>query len=569
MSRWRVSWKGCICTCSLVFLLAVSSDAWAYRVMGIEEPGDLSSELGWRDVLAAIQRNLKQLGYYKGPIVGRYGDATRKAVDRYRRRNGIIDKETIWPAVLIHMQVLGEAIQVQKSLKAARVRQIGVAKTQLLKHTAARDLLASTMRKESADPTHDPSICFAAPTLRCLLDEALESIRGVTRDRYRNWALQNLIVVFAAAGMVEPMKDAIRRLTDARLVLVALREAVAAMVAVGRMEDAEETLELMPDGGDRIRALLVIARGWSRQGDRSKASEVLARAGIELANIGDVGRESILKADIAVIYAKTGNIERARALLSGLATGNTQNEKRQGADKVSAIVSAYVELGDLDRALVILREASSDSNPRKGRIAVTTAYAAKGEIKAALKVAKEIVSPRYRAVALCNAARKFAERGDIESARTALTSAETSVPAIDGEFASDFAWSCLAEAYDLIGDNPNALKSLGHVEGTDLKARSFWRMWAARYATGQINDVEGLKSQAIEATKAADTFKRVSIWSEASAMAFRAGEKGMSKDYLGNAIAVVSGMQTRWWRARALSRIAKTVISLESAAGGR
>ncbi len=168
------------------------------------------------------------------------------------------------------MQVLGEAIQVQKSLKAARVRQIGVAKTQLLKHTAARDLLASTMRKESADPTHDPSICFAAPTLRCLLDEALESIRGVTRDRYRNWALQDLIVVFAAAGMVEPMKDAIRRLTDARLVLVALREAVAAMVAVGRMEDAEETLEPMPDGGDRVRALLVIARGGSRQGIGAK-----------------------------------------------------------------------------------------------------------------------------------------------------------------------------------------------------------------------------------------------------------------------------------------------------------
>ena len=89
--------------------------------MGIEEPRDLSSEPRWRDVLAAIQRNLKQLGYYKGSIDGRYGDATRKALDRYRRRNGIIDKETIWSAVLIHMQVLCEVIQVQKSLKAARV----------------------------------------------------------------------------------------------------------------------------------------------------------------------------------------------------------------------------------------------------------------------------------------------------------------------------------------------------------------------------------------------------------------------------------------------------------------
>ena len=64
--------------------------------------------------------------------------------------------------------------------------------------------------------------------------------------------MQDLIVVSAAVGMGEPMKDAIRRLTDARLVLVALREAVAAMVAFGWMEDVEETLELMLDGGDRV-----------------------------------------------------------------------------------------------------------------------------------------------------------------------------------------------------------------------------------------------------------------------------------------------------------------------------
>jgi hypothetical protein len=90
--------------------------------------------------------------------------------------------------------------------------------------------------------------------------------------------LQDLIVVSAAVGMGEPMKDAIRRLTDARLVLVALREAVAAMVAVGWMEDVEETLELMPDGGDRVSALLVIARGCAGKGIRAKRARFLARA---------------------------------------------------------------------------------------------------------------------------------------------------------------------------------------------------------------------------------------------------------------------------------------------------
>tara|TARA_E500000331_G_C17262913_1_gene715985 strand:+ start:2510 stop:2677 length:168 start_codon:yes stop_codon:yes gene_type:complete len=53
--------------------------------------------------------------------------------------------------------------------------------------------------------------------------------------------------------MLEPMKGAIRRLRDARLVHVALRVAFGAMVAVGRMGDAKVTLELMPDGGDRER----------------------------------------------------------------------------------------------------------------------------------------------------------------------------------------------------------------------------------------------------------------------------------------------------------------------------
>ena len=86
-------------------------------------------------------------------------------------------------------------------------------------------------------------------------------------------------------------------------------------------------------------------------------------------------------------------------------------------------------------------------------------------------------------------------------------------------------------------------------------------MWAARYTKGESSDVEELKSQAIEATKAADTFKRVAMWSEASETVYRIWEKGLAKDYLGNAIAVVSGMQTRWLRARALSRIANSVIA--------
>jgi hypothetical protein len=45
--------------------------------------------------------------------------------------------------------------------------------------------------------------------------------------------------------------------------------------------------------------------------------------------------------------------------------------------------------------------------------------------------------------------------------------AETNVPEIEGEFARDFAWSCLAESYASIGDTGTAQNSLNHIEGAD------------------------------------------------------------------------------------------------------
>ena len=45
-----------------------------------------------------------------------------------------------------------------------------------------------------------------------------------------------------------------------------------------------------------------------------------------------------------------------------------------------------------DRALMILREVSPNSNPRRGRISVKIAHVGKGEIEAGLKAVAEILS---------------------------------------------------------------------------------------------------------------------------------------------------------------------------------
>jgi len=52
-------------------------------------PGDRGA-----DVLA-IQRRLKQLGYYNGPLDGIYEDAMKKAVHRFQRDTGLEARNTI------------------------------------------------------------------------------------------------------------------------------------------------------------------------------------------------------------------------------------------------------------------------------------------------------------------------------------------------------------------------------------------------------------------------------------------------------------------------------------------
>lgn len=547
-------------------LFVLPSDVRAYRVVGIEQNSDLASEFAWRDVLAAIQKNLSNLGYYNGRIDGRFDDETRKAIDNYRRQNGIIDKETLWPAVLIHMQALGEAIQVQKSLKAARIRQIDAAKSQLKSHTAARVLLTDRPQIETADPLHNSSICLSSPTLRCLLDEALESIKGVNRDRYRNWALQDLIAVFAAAGMVEPMKNAIRRITDARLILVALRDSIAAMVSSDRMATAEETLELMPDGADRVRALLVIGKGWVSRGDQVEARRVLNAALRELASLDDPIRTPQLRADAAVILSQASEGQRSRGLLREL---ESQAEAASNLEIMSSIISAYAEIGDLERAQSLLNEAADKNAMRKGKMSLAIAYADRRLTDQSIKLAAMIESPRYQIVALCEAAKKFIARGELNGARRALGEAVKNIEEVKKGFARDFARTCLAEAYALIGDSENSWRTIGLVDSADMRARSLWKMWSISKKYGRPTDLDRLIKEAVLATKASDTFKRVLIWAEASVLASRSGEKETAASYLVNAIEIVRGMETRWWRARAFSRIAKSIISLELAPSNR
>ncbi len=551
-----------------LILLLMPEPVSAYRVIGVEERQDLTSEFGWRDSLAEVQRLLREFGLYRGPTDGRLNEQTRRAIDKYRQRNGVIDEETIWPSVVFHMRAISEAVRMQKSLKAARLRQIEEAKSRLETHAAGRDLVVRTRQRETADPTHDSSICFAAPTLECLLDEARESIRGISQDRYRNWALQDLIGVMAGAGLVEPMKAAVRSLTDARLILVSLREGVTSMALAGRMTEAEETVALMPDGLDRTRALLAMIKGWLKQGEKGAARELLERLRKELESNGNREDSLRFEAKAAHVFADAGEAGQTRAILANLSQGLDGLTETAMSEILSDLSVAYARIGETDTAEAFVNRIKRSADMRRSRMALAGAYADAQLVERVLQTVARMPVARYRVVALCDAARRLIEWNNIVEGRRALDQALKDTALVEGEFATEFAWACVAEVFGLLGDNDKAQEAVGHINGKDMKARTLWRLAQLPLNVGSSAGAS-LEEAAVLATEATDTFKRVAIWCEAATEADRRGESDLARERINRAIDIVANMKTRWWRARAISRIGAAFVTLETAATRR
>jgi len=549
----------------VLFYLLMPGESLGYRVVGVEDRNDAASEFAWRDTLSEIQEILSQFGYYKGPVDGRVNEATIAAIRKYRRRNGIIDDEMIWPSVLVHMRALGEALKMQKSLKAARVRQIEEARSKLEQHSGSRDLVTHNVEKDVADPTHDPSICFSAPTLRCLIEEALETIKGINRQRYRNWALQDLVSVQAQAGLIDMMRETLKRITDARLILVSLRDSVGIMSSLGRTEEAQDTIEMMPAGRDRIRSLLSIAQGLLARGDKARAIEVVDRLKSELTEFENGQFPAQVHAEVALVFAQFGLRNQSEDALEEVEGLADQDSADVHPIVFGNIIAAYAGMGRLDVAEEILTSSTPDqsSDFRRGRMALSETYAKRGDIDKALRHAERIENPRYKVIALSAAARSALEVGDVDGGARMLQAALEYMPDVEGEFATDYAWSNIAEVQGRLGSREDAKNTALRIESRDMRARTLWKLSELSASVGREADRTYFEDLAIVETKETDDFKRVSIWSEAAVGAARAGDIKLSRDRLNRAIAIVREIKLRWWRARAISRVARAFIVLE------
>lgn len=175
------------------------------------------------DLVLRAQQALAKAGYYRGPQDGRMSRATKIAVRAYQikarlRVTGRITKTLV--------DGLENSLQVRvllKRLDKVRIENMGAAREALLKHPATRDLVTGT-EEEVADPSRDKAACLEFIAVRCLLTESLESAKAIFKPELRDWALGEILVAQARAGLGPEAMDTAGLIRDPRLIIVALRD---------------------------------------------------------------------------------------------------------------------------------------------------------------------------------------------------------------------------------------------------------------------------------------------------------------------------------------------------------
>ena len=80
----------------------------------------------------------------------------------------------------------------------------------------------------------------------CLLSEALESAKAIGKAELRDWALGEILIAEARAGLGERAMETTSRINDPRLVMVALRDIAEAQAAGGNPEEALAAADIIP-----------------------------------------------------------------------------------------------------------------------------------------------------------------------------------------------------------------------------------------------------------------------------------------------------------------------------------
>ena len=519
------------------------------------------------ELVRHIQDSLSRMGFYSGEIDGRMNESLRDAVEAYQRATGRNPDGKISKELAEHMETQDRVGNMLQKLETARDVKIAAARKALMEREETRKLLKNESEREVADPTRDASACFAAPSEHCLLTEAVESAKAIFKPELRDWAYGEILVSQAKAGLIDEAISTVRRIGDARLIIVALRDISRALAQQDRVKESREVAELIPDLGKRLEAMSAVAEIMivkNRKPDAEQTAEAIIE---EARGLDDMLKRITIDAQMAAAIARAGNEKRALTILGDLQTiiRNPKSFNSAGERGVALrhIAQAYAEMGDPARALALLGDIGGDDDRTAVLLSVSKAQARAGDSDDALATAGRIQTDRYKAAALGRVAAEMARRGEEEKAFALIGYALRLTRGIDLPYARSYAAGQIALSLVEIGGRygekafSRAIETTKSMENDQLRAYVLWSVANGQSRMAMNADAEATTELANRATRQMiSSFDQVWMLADVAAERIAAGEGDLARAAIDRGLRVAKGISDASGRARALARLA-------------
>jgi peptidoglycan hydrolase-like protein with peptidoglycan-binding domain len=561
--------KGCERLLPLLVLLCLPvTEAWPAtrdRIPPQEftQRGEEELFFGNKTVLR-IQKVLFEEGRYNGRLDGRMSPELKSAIRAYQKRNRLkVDGEA--SEELAKRMETHDRVQVLlNKLERARREDLERARLALLSDPRTRHLIEQA-EPERADPTRDPSACFAKPTPGCLLNEASESAKAIAKTDRRDWALGEILAAQAKAGFIEEAMATTERISDLRLVIVALRTIAAAQARAGRYERAEEAADTIPDAPERLVAMIKIAeialenfqQKLNDKGPAIAAAKKVLTAAADLPTLDGISAASRA---ISVLASLSEN-EVAKNAVDDLAERVerfTPKEKR--SDAYRHLSSAHAALGDSASALETLKKYSKTADPTPLLVSAANAHLRDGDSESALNAAFGITADRYLAVVLARVAVSLHSQNKRAEAKETLEQAIKTADDIPLPFAKAYARSRIALGWVRVGSAERGISAAESVSDNRIRAQTLWSI-VMELKAGPLRDQTTEKAwEASNAIKSA--FSRSWILAEVASSHATRKEPVTARETFMVALSIADTVTNPWARARVLGKLADTLVDL-------
>jgi hypothetical protein len=411
------------------------------------------------------------------------------------------------------------------------------------------------------------------PTATCLLAEARESAKTIGRDAFRDWALSEILIAQARAGLGEAAYETVSQIRDPRLVIVALGDIANAKASTGNPIAAISAANLIPDYRKKAEIILSISEIQQNRGEIIDARKTLEAF---LQNFsskrGELEEVSFLTRAAIVIY-QIGDKEHCNKLLKKvekLITKQKNTELLDSAHRYLAVALANVE--QINAAFSILKKIKKDTNRDPVRMNIVRAHGKVGYWVKARETAKQIESYRFKAIAFAQIAASQTSSGSEDLAEKTLALARSAISKIKRPFAKSYAKSLVAiEVARLYSrERPTDSNFLGlavqiatNIIDPRLKARTLWLLSEHRRTNGDQVGAEKIALLAME-----KTYEIGSAFSQAWMFSSLAIEYAYSNNLdagwaaFQNGLKIAKSIENSWNRARTLAKLATTMIIL-------